>query len=46
MDLHRYKLPALGQSSSADSMLLKMPEQETLPSCSACLASKVGITVL
>lgn len=46
VDLHRNKLPALGKSSSTASMLLKIPEQKTLPFCIACLASKVGITAL
>jgi len=46
MDLQWYKLTALGKSSSAAPMLLKMPEQKTLTSHMACLASKVGITAL
>ena len=46
MDLHRYKLTALGKSSSTAPMLIKTPEQNTLLSRMASLASKVGITAL
>lgn len=43
MDLHRYKLTALGKSSSTAPILIKMPEQKTLLSRAA---GSAGITAL
>lgn len=43
MDLHRYKLTALGKSSNTAPILIKMPKQKTVLSHAA---GSVGITAL